>query len=133
MIGYGTTSLPGFYSRDSGFDVDVRLDDPDQIARVMKENWSLGLQSGIVIANPIPELYALPREIIDGAINQALAQADTEGISGKAVTPYLISRITELTAGVSSSSSIQLGLNNAKLAASLAVAFSAISARRLPD
>jgi pseudouridine-5'-phosphate glycosidase len=126
VIGYCTDSLPGFYSRESDFGVDVRLDSSHQIARVMKSNWDLGLRNGIVVANPIPVPFSLPREIIDCAIEQALTQAHAEGISGKAVTPYLVSRLSELTDGTSAAS-VQLGLNNARLAASIATEYLAIS------
>jgi pseudouridine-5'-phosphate glycosidase len=127
VVGYCTDSLPGFFSRDSGFDVDVRLDDPRQIARVMKSNWELGLESGIVVANPIPETYALPKEVVDLAIEQSLAEAHAKGITGKAVTPFLISRVSELTGGTSAAGSVQLGLNNARLSAAIAVAYASMS------
>jgi len=127
VVGYCTDSLPGFFSRDSGFGVDVRLDDPRQIARVMKSNWELGLESGIVVANPIPESYALPKEVVDLAIEQSLAEAHAKGITGKAVTPFLISRVSELTGGTSAAGSVQLGLNNARLSAAIAVAYASMS------
>ncbi|WP_200653883.1 pseudouridine-5'-phosphate glycosidase [Paraburkholderia aspalathi] len=126
VIGYGTDSLPGFFTRNSEFGVDVRLDDPQQIARVMKANWALGLNNGLVVANPIPEPFALPREDIDLAIEQALAEADAEGITGKGVTPFLISRVNALTDGASAECSVQIGLNNARLAAAIAVAYAAL-------
>ncbi|PCE26938.1 pseudouridine-5-phosphate glycosidase [Paraburkholderia acidicola] len=130
VIGYRTANLPGYFSRDSGFGVDVRLDDPQQIARVMKSNRELGLNNGIVVANPIPEPFALPREVVDLAIEQALAEADAEGIAGKAVTPFLISRVDALTGGSSGTGSVQLGLNNARLAAAIAVAYAALANQR---
>jgi pseudouridylate synthase len=105
----------------------VRLDDPQQIARVMKSNRELGLNNGLVIANPIPEPFALPREVVDLAIEQALAEADAEGIAGKAVTPFLISRVDALTGGSSGTGSVQLGLNNARLAAAIAVAYAVLA------
>jgi pseudouridine-5'-phosphate glycosidase len=127
VIGYGTDSLPGFFTRESGFGVDVRLDDPHQIARVMKVNWTLGLKNGLVVANPIPLPFALPRDVIDLAIEQALAEADAEGITGKGVTPFLISRVNALTGGASAGGSVQIGLNNARLAAAIAVAYASLS------
>lgn len=126
VIGYCTDSLPGFFTRDSEFPVDIRLDDPQRIARVMRANWALGLSNGLVIANPIPEPFALPREDIDLAIEQALAEADWEGISGKGVTPFLISRVSALTDGASAEGSVQIGLNNARLAAAIAVAYASL-------
>ena len=127
VIGYCTDSLPGFFTLDSGFGVDVRLDDPHRIARVMKANWALGLNNGLVVANPIPQPFALPREVIDLAIEQALAEADAEGITGKGVTPFLISRVNALTSGASAGGSVQIGLNNARLAAAIAVAYASLS------
>lgn len=129
VIGYCTDTLPGFYSRDSDFPVDVRLDDPRQIAKVMSTNAALGIRNGIVVANPIPQQYALPREPLEQAIEQALAQAQEEGITGKAVTPYLVSRISTLTRGTSEAS-VQLNLNNARLAAAIAVAYVATLAQQ---
>ena len=125
VIGYRTDSLPGFYCRDSGFGVDVRLDEPGDIARVMKAKRDLGLAGGLVIANPIPAEYGLPRESVDSAIEQALADARAQGITGKAVTPFLLARVNALTRGDSLAGNIQLVLNNARLAAAVAVAYAA--------
>lgn len=123
VIGFGTDDLPAFYSRDSGFAVDYRLDDPAAIARVMQAKWALGLGGGLVIANPIPAEFALPREAVAGAIEQALADAARQGIAGKAVTPFLLDRVNRLTDGGSLAANIELVLNNARLAAAVAVAF----------
>jgi pseudouridine-5'-phosphate glycosidase len=126
VIGYGTDRLPAFYCRDSGFGVDLRLDNPVGIARVMQAGWALGLGSGVVIANPIPEAHALPRERIDAAITQALAEAEHQGITGKAATPFLLSRVSALTGGDSLAANIQLVLNNARLGAAIAAAHAAL-------
>jgi pseudouridylate synthase len=123
VIGYRSDRLPAFYCRDSGLRVDVRLDEPQEIARVMKAKWELGLSGGLVVANPIPEQYALPREVIDRAIEQALADAHAQGITGKATTPFLLARVNALTGGESLAGNIQLVLNNARLAAAVAVAY----------
>jgi pseudouridine-5'-phosphate glycosidase len=125
VIGYGTTRLPAFFTRDSGFAVDYRLDDPAAIARVMRAKWALGLGGGLVIANAIPVEFALPGEAIDAAIAQALADAAALGIAGKAITPYLLERVNALTGGSSLAANIQLVLANARLAAALAVAYAA--------
>ncbi|HKU87633.1 MAG TPA: pseudouridine-5'-phosphate glycosidase, partial [Casimicrobiaceae bacterium] len=93
VVGFGTDRLPAFWSRDSGFAVDARADAPGEVARLMHAKWSMGLAGGIVVANPIPERYELPRERIDQAIEQALAQAREEGVAGKAVTPFLLARV----------------------------------------
>jgi pseudouridylate synthase len=125
LIGYGTDSLPAFYSRDSGHGVDVRLDTPAEVAGVMRAQWSLGYPGGLVVANPVPEAHAMPRERIDAAIAQALAEAAAQGVAGKDSTPFLLQRVAELTGGQSLASNIQLVLNNARLAAQVAVAFAA--------
>lgn len=123
VIGYRTDCLPGFFSRDTEFGVGVRMDDPSLIARAMKASRTLGLKSGMVIANPVPEPFAVPREVVDLAIEQALAEASAEGVTGKQVTPFLVSQINVLTGGSSAVASVQLGLNNAKLAAEIALAY----------
>ncbi len=127
VIGFGTAELPAFYSRESGFPVDYRLDDPADIARVMHAKWALGAgrgdQGGLVIANPIPAAFALPREAIAGAIDQALADAAQQGIVGKALTPFLLDRVNQLSGGLSLAANIQLVLNNARLAAAVALAY----------
>ena len=123
LIGYGTDTLPAFYSRDSGHGVDVRLDTPAEVAAVMRAQWALGYPGGLVLANPVPEAHALPREHVDAAITQALAEAAAQGVAGKASTPFLLQRVAELTGGQSLAANIQLVLNNARLAAQVAVAF----------
>jgi pseudouridine-5'-phosphate glycosidase len=128
VIGYGTDRLPAFYVRDSGLGVDARIDTPEEIARVMRSQWSLGLDGGLVVANPIPEIHALPRQRIEDATEQALRDARTEGIEGKALTPYLLARINALTGGDSLHSNAELVRNNARLAARIAVAYVALGA-----
>ena len=125
VIGYCTDELPAFFTRDSGFGVDYRLDAPAGIARVMRAKQSLGLGGGLLIANPIPAEFALPRELIDGAIAQALVDASLQGVAGKALTPFLLDRVNALTGGLSLAANIELVLNNARLAAAVAVAFAA--------
>jgi pseudouridine-5'-phosphate glycosidase len=90
--------------------------------------WSLGLKGGMVIANPIPQAYAMPRDVIDSAIQTALREADAQGISGKESTPFLLARVNALTGGDSLTSNIQLVLNNARLAAAIAVAYQGLPA-----
>lgn len=130
VIGFGTAKLPAFYSRESGFAVDYRLDDPADIARVMHAKWALGAgrgdQGGLVIANPIPAEFALPREAIDGAIQQALADAARQGVVGKLITPFLLDRVNQLTGGLSLAANIQLVRHNARLAAAVAVAYASL-------
>ncbi|MGM9486365.1 pseudouridine-5'-phosphate glycosidase [Ideonella sp. YS5] len=123
VLGYRTDRLPDFFSRESPFGVDARLDEPTDIARVMHAQWSLGLTGGLVIANPVPAEHAMPREVIDRAITQALADARAQGVAGKALTPFLLERINALTGGSSLAANIALVLNNARLAAQVASAY----------
>lgn len=125
VIGYRSDRLPAFFARDSGFGVDLRLDSAAEIAAVMHAQWSLGLGGGLVIANPIPAEFALPRETVDAAIELALAEASAQGIAGKAITPFLLDRVNQLSGGSSLAANIQLVLNNARLAAAVAVAYAA--------
>ena len=125
VVGYQTDALPAFFTRDSAFKVDYRLDSAADIAAVLKAKWNMGLKGGMVVANPIPEAFAMPRTAIDQAIEQALQEAQQQGIAGKASTPFLLARVNELTGGDSLASNIQLVLNNARLAAAIALAYCA--------
>lgn len=127
VVGYQTESLPAFFTRDSDYKVDYRLDTPAQIAQALQVKWQLGLDGGVVVANPIPEAYAMPKQAIDAAIEQALAEAEQQGISGKASTPFLLARVCELTGGNSLASNIQLVMNNARLAAKIAAEYQQLS------
>ena len=122
VVGYQTDSLPAFFTRDSEFSVDYRLETPADIARALHIKWALNLKGGMVIANPIPEAYAMPKEAIARAVEAALSEADAQGISGKESTPFLLARVCELTGGDSLASNIQLVLNNAALAAQVGAA-----------
>jgi pseudouridylate synthase len=126
VLGYRTDELPAFFSRESGLRVDARCETPQEIARVMQAQWALGLDGGLVVANPIPEAHALPRERIDRAIDEALADAAAQGIAGKAVTPFLLARVNALTGGTSLAGNVQLVLNNARLAAAIAAAYASL-------
>ena len=123
VVGYQTPWLPAFFTRDSAFKVDYQLDTAQAIAHVLHAKWSMGLQGGMVVANPIPEAYAMPRAAIDAAVEQALQEAQAQGIGGKESTPFLLARVCELTGGDSLASNIQLVLNNARLAAAIAIAY----------
>jgi pseudouridine-5'-phosphate glycosidase len=120
VVGYQTDALPAFFTRDSAFKVDYRLDSPQAIARVLHAKWRMGLAGGMVIANPIAQAHAMPRTAIDSAIEQALREAQTQGIGGKETTPFLLARVCELTGGDSLTSNIALVLNNAELASAIA-------------
>jgi len=128
VVGYQTPWLPAFFTRDSGFKVDYQLDSATEIARVMRAKWAMDLQGGLVVANPIPEAFAMPRAAIDGAVEQALAEAQQQGIGGKESTPFLLARVNELTGGNSLASNIQLVLNNARLAAAIAAEYERLRA-----
>lgn len=120
VLGYQTETLPAFYTRDSDETVDYRLDSDAEIADFLAAKWALGLDGGVVIANPIPTEFAMDKAAIDAAIEQALSEALEQGIAGKASTPFLLARVAELTGGDSLASNIQLVFNNARLAAGIA-------------
>ena len=126
VLGYQTDEFPAFYSRSSGLPVDCRMDDASEIAKVMKAKWGLGLEGGLVVANPIPEAYAMSEDSINIAISRAIAEAEAKGIKGKSLTPFLLAKIEALTEGKSLQANIQLALNNAALAAALAVAYAGL-------
>ena len=121
VIGYGTEELPAFYTRKSGFGVDYRLDTPKELAAAFHAKQEMGLKGGMLVANPIPEEYAMDTDTINKAIDQAVAESREQGIHGKATTPFLLARVKDLTGGDSLESNIQLGFNNARVAAKTAV------------
>ena len=123
VIGYGTSELPAFYTRQSGFGVDYRVDTPEELARIFKASHDMGLKSGMLVTNPIPEEFAMPKSVIDAAIEQAIGECNEKGIKGKETTPFLLARVSELTGGDSLSSNIKLVFNNAKVAALTAVEY----------
>ncbi|WP_225758393.1 pseudouridine-5'-phosphate glycosidase [Leclercia sp. Marseille-Q4284] len=123
LIGYQTQSLPAFFCRSSPFEVSIRLDSAEAIARAMAVKWQTGLNGGLVIANPIPEQFAMAEETINAAIDQAVREAEEQGVTGKASTPFLLARVAELTGGDSLKSNIQLVFNNARLACDIAKAY----------
>ncbi|WP_368767863.1 pseudouridine-5'-phosphate glycosidase [Klebsiella michiganensis] len=120
LIGYQTSALPAFFCRTSPFDVSIRLNSAKEIAKAMAVKWQSGLNGGMVVANPIPEAFAMPEEKINAAINRAVKEAEEQGVVGKASTPFLLARVAELTGGDSLKSNIQLVFNNAILACEIA-------------
>ncbi|MGN0999097.1 MAG: pseudouridine-5'-phosphate glycosidase [Faecousia sp.] len=124
VIGYGTDELPAFYTRRSGFGVDYRIDTPEELAAALKASHAMGLKGGMLVTNPIPEEYSMPKAVIDRAIDQAIAECNAKGIHGKETTPFLLARVAELTGGDSLASNIRLVYNNAAVAARTAVAYS---------
>ncbi|STO11892.1 Pseudouridine-5'-phosphate glycosidase [[Flavobacterium] thermophilum] len=120
VIGYQTDVLPAFYSRTSPFRVGYRLDSAKEIAQFLETKWKLGLNGGVVIANPVPKEEELEESYITAIIEQALKEAEKQHITGKAVTPFLLDRVKTLTGGKSLKANIALVKNNAAMAADLA-------------
>lgn len=125
VVGYGTDRFPAFWSRDSGLPAPIRLDTPQALARLIRAKAALGLEGGVLVANPVPEADEIPAAEIGPAIEAAVGEAAAQGIKAKAVTPFLLSRLLELTGGRSLSTNIALIRNNAAVAARLAVALRA--------
>jgi pseudouridine-5'-phosphate glycosidase len=123
VVGYRTDSLPAFFTVNSDCGVDYRLDSPQEIAQALIAKWALGLHGGVVVANPVPQAFSMPRARVDAAIEQALREAQERRIGGKAVTPFLLARVSELTGGDSLATNIELVLNNARLASAIAQQF----------
>jgi len=121
VVAYRSDEFPAFYTRTSGFRVEYRCDEPVEIAMALHSKWSLGLHGGMVIGNPIPEAHSMEPALINGVIDRAVEEAELRGIKGKEMTPFLLSRIVELTGGESLESNIGLVFNNAALAARIAV------------
>ncbi|EDZ99171.1 Indigoidine synthase A family protein [Burkholderia sp. H160] len=115
-------NFAAFYTRDSGYRADFRLDDPADQARFICTKWDLGLAGGVVLSTPVPEAAAMPSEEIDALTRQALAEATTQGITGKDVTPFLLARIKALTSGRSLATNIALIKHNAEVGTRLALA-----------
>ncbi len=121
VIGYRTDRLPAFFTADSDCGVDYRLDSAQEIAQAMHAKWAMGLAGGLVVANPVSAQFAMPRARMDAAIEQALQEAGQQKVAGKAVTPFLLARVSELTGGDSLATNIELVLGNARLASGIAV------------
>jgi pseudouridylate synthase len=122
VLSVGQPGFPAFFTRESGFKADFQLDSPADQAAFIRTKWELGLRGGVVVSNPVPEAAAMPKDEIDRIIEQALAEASQGGVTGKAVTPFLLNRIKELTGGRSLATNIALVKHNAQAGARLAVA-----------
>jgi len=120
VVGYKTDAFPGFYVRNSGFGVDDRADDLKDIASALKLKWSLGLEGGMVVANPIPEASEMDPEFIAASIDAAVKEAENQGVRGKEITPFILSYLHRETAGKSLASNKELVYHNARVAAQLA-------------
>ena len=125
VVGYGTDEFPAFYSRKSGLNVSARLDSPQEIVEFAKVHWKLGMKSAVLVCQPLSPEEELPREKVDGAIEQARREAKEQSIHGQPLTPFLLARLSELTGGESLRANLALLLNNAKLAAQIACTLSA--------
>ena len=125
VVSVGQPGFPAFFTRESGFNADFQLDTPEQQARFIRTKWQLGLTGGVVVSNPVPTESAMKNDEIDGIIAQALREAGTQGVKGKAVTPFLLARIKDLTGGRSLATNIALVKHNALVGARLAVALHA--------
>lgn len=125
VVGFGTSELPAFWVRGSGLPLEVRCDDPAEVARLARAHWAWPSGGGILLANPVPADAALPREAVDGAIERSLAAAREQGIAGKAVTPFLLARLAEETAGRTLAANRALVVSNASVAARVAAALAA--------
>jgi pseudouridylate synthase len=123
VIGFKTDDFPAFFTRNSGFGVDYRLNTEGEVAEMLKIKWQIPLTGGVIIANPVPHEFESDPNVIDKAIRKALRNAEEQGIKGKQITPFLLSEIEQITEGLSLKTNIQLVLNNAALAARLAVAY----------
>lgn len=121
VLGYKTDELPAFFTRKSGFKVDYRMDSPEEIAAAVKAKDALGLSGGMLVANPVPEEYSMDPDKIEAVISEAVEEAKALGITGKKVTPFLLEKIRNVTGGDSLFTNVKLVLNNAALAAKIAV------------
>jgi pseudouridylate synthase len=125
VIGYGTSEFPAFWSRSSGLPVPLRLDSITEIARLVDLKWSLGLEGGALVANPIAAADEIPAPEMSRYIEAVIAEAAAQRISGKAVTPFILARLVEMTQGRSLAANIALVRSNARVGAALAVALAA--------
>ena len=126
VVGLGSCAIPGFWCRDSGLAAPQRADDAAGAARIAEAHWQLGLGSGLVIANPPPEAIALSRDEVETAVSQALSEAEAAGLRGKAVTPWLLARVAEITGGRSLAANTALIEANARAAAAIALAHASL-------
>ena len=120
VIGYQTEELPAFYTRESGFKVNYKMDSPLEIAKALKSKSDLGLKGAMLIANPIPEEYSMDKDVINKAIDDAVIEANNLGVKGKDITPFLLDKIQKITAGKSLEANIQLVYNNVRLGSQIA-------------
>jgi len=123
VLGWGTDEFPAFFSRSSGLRVSTRVENASEAAALIRAQWAMGLQSGVLVCVPCPEDYAVPAEAVEPVLRQALQQAEAQGVRGKDVTPFLLARLAELTGGDTLRANLALLRNNARVAAELARTF----------
>ena len=128
VLGYKTDYFPAFYCRSSGLKCDYNAGSTAEIAQIIKTKWDLGLEGGLVIGNPIPKEYELDFDEMDAVITRAVEESREKGVKGKDTTPFLLSRIKDLTEGVSFASNLQLAYNNARVASEIAIELSKLGA-----
>lgn len=131
VVGYGTDEFPAFYSRESGLDVSVKLASPKDVVDFAKAHWGAGLQSAVLVANPVPITDAISKSEMEPIIEKASKEAKQQGIHGQKLTPFLLQRINELTHAKSMRANLSLLLNNARLAAQIAHALHSSERRKL--
>ncbi len=120
VVGYRTDEFPAFYTRESGFRVDLRLDSPAECAKLLALKWRSGLEGGVLIANPVPGEFAMEREAVEAAVEKVVAEAKREGVRGRELTPFLLARIKDVTGGRSLAANAELVFSNARLASAIA-------------
>ncbi len=121
VLGFGTSEFPAFYTRKSGLTV-LRVDTPEEIASIYGKKQSIGIESAILVANPIPKKYEIPKDVVDQWIDEAVKESMEKGIKGKKLTPFLLSKIVEISNGKALDANIELVKNNARVAAKIAKA-----------
>ncbi len=131
VIGFGTSEFPSFYSRHSGLGVDVRVDQPEEAANIFRAQRALGMSTALLVTVPVPADVELDHVQMEQAINAALGEAAAAGVSGKALTPFLLSRVAGLTAGASLRANVALLENNARVAATIAAALQSGAANEI--
>lgn len=126
VIGFKCNEFPAFYSRSTGVPLSMRLDSATDIAQFIDTKWKCGLNGGVLVANPIPETFEIPNAEIEPAISSAIIDAENAGVSGKALTPFLLKRIGEITDGKAQLANEQLVLSNARLASAISIELTGI-------
>ena len=127
VLGYQTENFPAFYTQESGFKVDYKMDSPLDIAKTLNSKYSVGLKGSVVIANPIPDENAMDKDLIEDVIVKAVNDAEKNGIKGKEITPFLLDKIQTVTKGQSLEANIALVYNNARLGAQVAKEYADLS------